>query len=71
MKAYHFNFIFREVNKIPQATPHFYSVFPSMIQDSRAIQYTSEVVSDTVLKYIKSVMICFGWGGSYPQTPQA
>ena len=45
-------------------------------QDSRAIQYMSEDVNDTVLKYIKSVIICFGWGaptpprlGAPPQTP--
>ena len=29
-------------------------------QDSRAIQYTSEVVNDAVLQYIKSVIICSG-----------
>ena len=29
-------------------------------QDSQAIQYMSEVVNDTILKYIKTVIICFG-----------
>ena len=39
---------------------------PDKKQDSRAIQYTSEFVNESVLKYIKSVIICFGWGGSAP-----
>ena len=30
-----------------------------MRQDSRAIQYTSKVVNDTMLKYIKTVIIYF------------
>jgi len=34
-------------------------------QDSRAIQYTSEVVNYTVLKYIKSVINCFSWGAPH------
>ena len=38
-------------------------------QDSQAIQYTSEVVHDTILKYIKTIIICFGWGGSAPPDP--
>ena len=33
-------------------------------QDSRAIQYTSEVVNDTILKYIKTVIISLAGGGS-------
>ena len=37
-------------------------------QDSRAIQYPSEIVNDTILKYIKTVIICFGWGAP-SQTP--
>ena len=38
-------------------------------QDSRAIQHTSEVVNDKILKYIKTVIICFGWGASAPPDP--
>ena len=33
-------------------------------QDSQAIQYTSEVVNDTILKYIKTFITCFGWGSA-------
>ena len=39
-------------------------------QDIRAIQNTSKVVNDTVLKYKKSFIICISWGeGSAPPDP--
>ena len=36
----------------------------SLKQDSRAIQYTSEIINETVLKNIKSLTISFGWGAA-------
>ena len=38
-------------------------------KDSQAIQYTSEVVNGTIVKYIKTVIISFGWGVSSPPDP--
>ena len=46
--------------------------FFTIKQDSRAIHYTSEVVNDTDLKYLKSVIVYFSWRlrNLPPQTPQ-
>ena len=48
------------INFISAKKPYKHVIDTNHKQDSQAIQNTSEVVNDTILKYIKTVIICFG-----------